>query len=121
MCARCGTGRVAWCTSPDNHASDPGWDAARESRFCELIGESLTGFMHPEDSRELSALKAARDKARAEGMAKNPWPGLSQASTRRWLRTLRREQLCQLICELAGSDPYIMRALTTARELAERQ
>lgn len=112
MCVRCGTGTVAWCASPDDHASDAGWDAGREARFCQLIDASLTGFMGPGESRELSALKAARDKATAQER--------DSSATLAWLRTLRRGQLRKLVSGLAGYGPYIMRALTAARELSER-
>lgn len=113
MCVRCGTGTVAWCTSPDSHASDPGWDIMREARFSQLVRASLTGFMRAQDSQELSALKKARDKVPAQVT--------DETATLAWLRTLRRKQLRKLVSGLAGMNPYIMRALTAARELEEER
>lgn len=112
MCVRCGTGKVAWCTSPDNHASAPGWDKAREARFSQLIDASLTGFMGAQESQELRALKAARDRATAEDRDK--------AATLAWLGTLRRKQLRKVTRRLAECDPHVMRMLTAARKVAEQ-
>lgn len=46
MCVRCGTGSIAWCTSPDNHASQERtpreryWDQSK-ARLAERAGEDL--------------------------------------------------------------------------------
>lgn len=38
MCVRCGTGRVAWCTSPDNHARQ---DKTPRERYFDQAKASL--------------------------------------------------------------------------------
>lgn len=87
------------------------WNWKKEARLQRLAAESLGRRVSQRTQGELNALSKARDKATAQE--------LSTAITLAWLRTLHRKELRKLISRLAGYDPHIMQALTTAREQAD--
>jgi hypothetical protein len=73
MCVRCGTGAVAWCTSPDRHAGEELADLAVTIRTLELklmsLGWQLASGLAADGARRRAGSLASEAKDLADEVA----------------------------------------------------